>query len=452
MASAFLKMKIVRLTPARMIVLGFVMLILLGALLLCLPVSSNDGRATSFTDSLFTSVSAVCVTGLVVVDTNLHWSVFGKAVILLLIQAGALGIMSVTSFFLMIAGKKVGLTQRLALKDSLSGFSREGLVSLLRRIVAFTFLVEGMGTFLTAFALVPVYGFFEGVARSLFHAVSAFCNAGFDLFGTQGEPFRSLTPFRDNGYMLLVTALLIILGGLGYMVVHDVVSNRRFSRLMLHTKIVLIVTAGLLLAGALGYGILESRTTLKDLPFPIKAANAFFSSATARTAGFNSLQMADMSEGSSLLTIVLMFIGAAPGSTAGGVKVTTVFVIGLIVWTYLRGRDEPQAFKRRIGAEAMGKAVSIMMLAILLILISTGVLLSNPQIRFLQALFESTSAFGTVGLSLGITPDINWISKYQLMIVMLVGRIGPLTMVAAFLTSKGQDSSHRYPEGQIMVG
>lgn len=442
-----------RITPARMIFLGFVLLILLGTLILSLPVSSLSGIGTRFTDALFTATSSVCVTGLVVVDTNTYWSFFGKTIILLLIQIGALGIMSVVTLFSVITGKSLGLKQRMALKESISNFSIENIVSVFLRILKITLIVEGAGAVIASFTLIPTFGFWEGLGKSVFHAVSSFCNAGFDVFGTESSQFSSLTGFGNNYLMLLVTAALVIFGGLGFIVWEDISKNRKFSRMTMHTKIVLVMTMILLTAGTLIYLIFESGNTMKELPLHLKLLNAFFSSTSARTAGFNSIPMDSMHPVSGLATVFLMFIGAAPGSTAGGIKITTFFVLALTVISFLRGRNEIQVFRRRISADIVGKAVSIFLLSLTLIIVTTGVLLSNNDGTFFQSLFEAVSAFGTVGLSTGITPTLGDSSRYMLIITMLLGRVGTITVFAAFASMQRHEKvTYRYPEGNITVG
>lgn len=451
------KMKTIRLakrmTPARMIFLGFVLLIFLGALILSLPISSASGHGTRFTDALFTATSSVCVTGLVVVDTNTYWSFFGKTVILLLIQIGALGIMSVVTLFSVITGRALGLKQRMALKESISNFSIENIVAVFLRILKITLIVEGAGALLVSFTLIPRFGFWPGLAKSIFHAISAFCNAGFDVFGTAGNQFTSLTGFKNNSLLLLVTAGLIIFGGLGFIVWEDISKNRKLSRLSLHTKIVLVMTVILLTAGTAVYLSFESGGTMGEMSFSEKLLNSFFSSVSTRTAGFNSVSMDDLHPVTGLSTLLLMLIGAAPGSTAGGIKITTVFVLTLTVITFLRGRSDIQVFKRRISADIVSKAVSIFLLGLTMVFVATAVLLANNEGTFFQSLFETVSAFGTVGLSTGITPGLSDVSRYTLMVTMLLGRVGTITVFAAFTSMQRQEhATYRYPEGKITVG
>ncbi|MGB8456062.1 MAG: potassium transporter TrkG [Anaerocolumna sp.] len=446
-------LKSARLTPARMIFFGFVVLILLGTLILMLPVSAKSGGRTGFTDALFTATSSVCVTGLVVEDTNTYWSLFGKIVILILIQIGALGIMSVVTLLSAITGRNLGLSQRMALKESISNYSLENIVVMFKNILKVTFIIEGIGAIITSIQLIPIYGLAKGIGKGIFHSVSSFCNAGFDVFGTDTNKFTSLTGFSGNFMMLMTTSVLIVVGGLGFIVWDDVVKNRKFSRFTLHTKIVLVMTAILIAGGTIAFLLFESEQTLKGLPLPVKLLNSFFQSVSARTAGFNTISFNDMNIVTSLIMIVLMFIGAAPGSTAGGIKTTTFFVLIVTVISFLKGRTEVQAFKKRIAADIINKAVSIFLLGLTLIMVTTIVLLANDEGSLRQTLFEAVSAFGTVGLSTGITPDLCDVSKYQLIVTMLLGRVGIITAFAAFTSMRGKDKiTYRCPEGKITVG
>lgn len=446
-------LKIIRGTPARIIFFGFVVLILLGTLLLSLPLSASSGKGTRFIDALFTATSSVCVTGLVAVDTNIYWSLFGKIVILMLIQIGALGIMSVVTLFSAITGKSLGLSQRLALKESISNFSIENIVAVFFRILKITLVIEAAGALVVSIALIPKYGILDGLGRSVFHSVSSFCNAGFDVFGTEANQFTSLTGFSNNTLMLVATAALVIFGGLGFIVWEDIWKNKRLSRLALHTKIVLVMTVILLVSGTVLFLIFESRSTMKGMPFDQKLLNSFFHSVSTRTAGFNTLPLDKLDPVSSLLTMLLMFIGAAPGSTAGGIKVTTFFVLFLTVISFLRGRNEIQVFRRRIGSDIIHKAVSIFLLSLTLMVFTAVVLLINHEGSLTQSLFEAASAFGTVGLSTGITPGLSDISKFTLILTMLLGRVGTITVFAAFTSlQKKEIATFRYPEGKITVG
>ena len=445
--------KSIRVTPARIVTLGFILLILFGALLLTLPISAKSGNFTGFANALFTATSSVCVTGLVVVDTNTYWTVFGKIVILALIQIGALGIMSVVTVFAVATGKSLGLKQRLALKESISNYSLENITTVFKSILKVSLVMEGIGAVLVSFVLIPIYGPLVGVGKSVFHSVSSFCNAGFDVFGTETEQFTSLTNYNTNFLMLLTTAALIIVGGLGFIVWGDVSRNKKWSRLRLHTKIVLLMTAILLAGGTIVYMIFESENTMNGMALHTKLLNAFFHSTSARTAGFDTLSVDEMDTVPGLFTMILMFIGAAPGSTAGGVKVTTIFVLAATMISFLRGHDEVQVFKERITSETIFKCVSIFLLSITLIIITTMVLLVNNEGTLLQTLFEAVSAFGTVGLSTGITSELGDASKIQLALTMFLGRVGTITALAALTSKDGKNNlAYRCPEGKVVVG
>ncbi len=445
--------KFARFTPARIIVLGFIILIFIGTLLLQLPISTKSGSGIHFTDALFTATSSVCVTGLVVVDTNTYWSLFGKVVILILIQIGALGIMSVFTIHSMFTGRNMGLTQRMAVKESISNYSLENIVAMFKKMIVVTLVIEGVGALITSFELIPVYGIFVGIGKSIFHSVSSFCNAGFDVFGSEADQFVSLSGFINNDIFLLTTSALVIIGGLGFIVWEDVAGNRKFSRLSLHTRIVLLMTVILIGVGTLTYFAFESGQTMEGKPLSAKLVNAFFQSVSVRTAGFNTFSYDEMNPITCMITIILMFIGAAPGSTAGGIKVTTFFVLIVTIISFMKGHNEVQVFKRRIAADTINKAISVFMLSLTLIMITTIVLLANHEGSLMQTLFEAVSALGTVGVSTGITSGLNDISKYQLIITMLLGRVGIITVIASISGKGGKENiTYRYAEGKITVG
>lgn len=442
-----------KLTPARLIIAGFLALILFGAVLLSMPFSHATGEGTNFLDSMFTSVSAVCVTGLVVVDTNTHWTLFGKIVILLLLQAGALGIMSVATLLSVLTGSRLGLIQRLAIQETLNRFSLHDIVAVFQRVMLITLSIETTGAVVLSCVMVPEYGWLAGIGKSVFLSVSAFCNAGFDLLGTSAAPFVSMTGNTSNWLMLLVLASLIIVGGLGFIVWNDLILVRRFCQYSLHTKIVLFTSAALILGGTAGYLLLEKDHGMATLGFSEQLLNSFFHSVSARTAGFNSIDMGLMSDAGKLLTLCLMFVGGAPGSTAGGIKVTTMLVLGLTISAYLRGKKDLHVFKRRIPEPVITRSVSIFCISLLVILASTGILLVNTDGNFLETLFESVSAFGTVGLSTGITANLSTAGKVTIMITMFVGRIGTITTITAFASKAVHNGgNYQYPDGKIAVG
>ncbi|MDR3288424.1 MAG: Trk family potassium uptake protein [Peptococcaceae bacterium] len=449
-----MKIKLFRLNPVRIIILGFMLLILAGGILLALPVSSNSGQAVGFIDALYTSVCAVCVSGLVVVDTHTQWTLFGKIVLLILIQIGALGIMSLVTLFSMITRKQMGLRGRLMIQESTRDFSMKGIVNTFKIILGVTLGVEMIGACMLASRFIPLYGVWDGIGMSVFHAVSAFCNAGFDLFGTADAPFASLTPFQNQPFILLTVALLSLIGGLGFIVWMDLAGKRRLSKLNLHSKLVLITSGVLLAVGFLLFLLFEHDNpgTMGEMSWPLKLVHAFFQSAAPRSSGFNALATSELRDTSSFFLLLLMFIGGAPGSTAGGVKVTTLAVILLTMVSFVTGRDEVQVFDRRIGLRFIIRSITIFAVSFLVVIAGTLILLFNAEGSFLQVVFEVTSAFGTTGLSTGITPGLNTVSKCVLMVIMLIGRIGPFTAVLAFTSRYRKNNIYKYPEGDITVG
>ena len=451
-----LRMIMNRVSPTAIIVFGFLFVIILGGIILSLPISVQSGKSIGFTDALFTATSAVCVTGLNVVDTNTTYNTFGKIVIMLLIQTGGLGIMSLYTLFAMLTGRRLGLKDRLTIQESISNFNLKGVFRTFRDIMFITFAIEGVGALLFATQLIPKYGFLLGSGKSIFQAVSSFCNAGFDLYGTPGGKFVSLTLMNTNYVMLLTTATLIIVGGLGFIVWNDVYFNKKFSLLTLHTKIVLIMTVFLLIAGTAAFFFLEGQNpgTIAKMDTPTKVLNSYFHSVTCRTAGFNSIPTDKMYDSSNFISIILMFIGAAPGSTGGGVKVTTIGVLLLAVLSFTKGEDEVQIFRKRISNSVIIKAISIVILSFTITTITSIIILTNsPNVTFLQAMYEATSAFGTVGLTMGITPHLDTVSKYAVIITMFLGRVGPLTAMIVFVSlQKRKKPNWRFTEGKIVVG
>lgn len=444
-----------KLTSARIFALGFLVLIFIGAIILYLPISTVGPVPIGFTDALFTSASAVCVTGLVVVDTGLQWSVFGKSLILFLIQIGALGIMSVVTLFWLVTGKKLGLKQKLTIQESIQNFSLQGIKTVFIRILIITLMLEVAGAAIISFRLIPRYGFQDGVLKSIFHSVSSFCNAGFDIFGTKSNPYISLQDFKEDSLMLITTALLIIIGGLGFVVWNDIASGRRFSQYTLHSKVVIVTSSVLLVFGTFGFLLFEhgNPETLGNLSGGTKLLNAFFQSVTTRTAGFSTIKTEAMRDVSGLFAILLMIVGGAPGSTAGGIKVTTLSVIILSLITFLLGRRDVQAFGRRVPEETIKKTFIIIILTFFLIVSVTMILLVENDFVFLPTLFEVISAFGTVGLSMGITEELSALSKLLLIATMIIGRIGPFGAIIAFtFIQEKKPATYRYPEGKITVG
>lgn len=436
-----------KVSPAKILVGGFALLILLGAILLTLPVSTHSGRL-SFLDALFTATSAVCVTGLVVVDTGTYFTRFGQAVILLLIQLGGLGIMTAATVFFILLGKKITLRERLVMQEALNQVSMQGLVRLTLTVILLTMTVQGIGAVLLATRFIPLYGLGTGLFYAVFHSVSAFCNAGFDLIGG----FRSLEPFANDPVIPATVAVLLILGGLGFTVLLEIKQTRRFIRFSLHGKMTLVVTAALLLAGMLLILLLEygNPATLGQFNFAGKLYNAFFTAATPRTAGYNTVPTGQLNEATLFLIIILMFIGASPSGTGGGIKTTTMGTLLVAAFSLIRSEEEPQLFKKRIPTELLYKALTVTMASLALVLLVTLTLTVTEQKPLLAMLFETTSAFGTVGLSTGVTPELSPLGRVLIIITMFIGRLGPLTMV--FTLAQPRKKPFRYTSERIMIG
>jgi trk system potassium uptake protein TrkH len=447
--------RILNLAPTRIIVFSFAILILTGTLLLSLPIASRDGKSIGLINALFTATSATCVTGLVVVDTYNHWTLFGQIVIMLLIQTGGLGIITLASFFSVLLRRKVSMKGMLLAQESINHFSYEGILNMIKRVVIITFAIELTGALLLSTRFIPIFGP-RGIYFSLFHSVSAFCNAGIDLMGALGiGDFVSLTQFNNDPVIIYTIAGLIIIGGLGFIVWKDLYEYRKEKGLLLHTKVVLTVTACLITFGTLFFLAFEfnNPATMGKLDFFGKLNSAFFQSVTPRTAGFNSLPLNDMMEISKVLTIILMFIGAAPGSTAGGIKVTTFSIILIAIISQVKGSEETVIFKHRVPNATVMKALTIAGLSAMLVTAVTTVIMAFENLPLINVLYEVTSAFGTVGLSTGITPELRSISKLMLVMTMFLGRVGPLTFaIALSLKHNNKKADIIYPEGKIVVG
>ena len=439
-----------RLSPVRLIALGFFLVIFVGAGLLCLPVAYK-GEAPGFLNALFTSTSATCVTGLVVRDTYTGWTIFGQLVILFLIQLGGLGFMTVFTLISSALGRRMGLYDRKVLMQSAGNISLGGVGSLISRIIPFTFVFEGVGALLLAIRFVPEFGWGRGLYFSVFHAISAFCNAGFDLMGVR-SPFSSLTAFVDDPIVTLTISALIVIGGLGFLVWRDLAANRfRWSKCQMHTKLVLTTTGTLVLGGWLLFLGLERNASLEGLSIGEKLLASFFEAVTPRTAGFNTTDLNAMSESGNLLTNVLMLIGGSPGSTAGGIKTTTIAVLVLSVLASSKGYTRVNAFRYSIARDMLRQASSIVFIYLGMSLAATMALCVFDPITLKQAMFEVNSAIATVGLSLGITPALSAASRIVLIILMYAGRIGGLSFVLLFSERRSEPPIDR-PVGKLLIG
>ncbi|CAH2212374.1 TrkH family potassium uptake protein [Tepidibacter aestuarii] len=439
-----------RLSPAQIMVIGFAMIILIGAILLNTPMATNSGEQVGFINALFTSTSAVCVTGLVVVDTGTYWTLFGKVVIITLIQVGGLGFMSMATLFAILVRKKIYLHQRLLIQEALNQYDLSGLVRLTRHILIGTFIIEGIGAIILSSVFVPQMGFAKGIGYGVFHAISAFCNAGFDLMGN----FSSLTSYVDNITVNIVIMMLIILGGLGFPVMFDVMKKRKFSKLNLHSKIVISISSFLILFGFILFFAIEysNPDTLGGLSFKGKVLGALFQSVTTRTAGFNTIDLAAMKDSSKFLTVIFMFIGGSPASTAGGIKTTTIGVLFLSVIAFIRGKEDVEAFGRRISYTVVNKSLGVIAIGVSIVVVLTMSLsLTDTKFQFIHILFEAVSAYGTVGLSIFGSPNLTTIGKILIALSMFAGRVGALTILFA-ISNRKKKSVIRYPEEKVMVG
>ncbi len=436
-----------KLSSSQIIILGFAAGILLGALLLTLPFSSREGRWTSFGDALFTATSALCVTGLVVQDTATYWSEFGQAVILLLIQVGGMGVVTVAVAITAASGRRIGLRERSIMQDSISADKVGGIVELTGFIIKMTAIFELCGAIATAPTFCREFGILRGIWYSVFHSVSAFCNAGFDLMGVNGK-FSSLTSFVGNPAVNITVMLLIVIGGIGFSTWDDVRRNKlRLSRYRMQSKVILSVTAALIILPALYFFFFE----LSGMKTGERVLASLFQSVTMRTAGFNTVDLAAMTGAGVALMIALMLVGGSPGSTAGGMKTTTLAVLLGNAVAVFRRRENAHFFGRRIPNEAVKNAATIATMYIVLFICGGCVISRVEGLPLLTCLFETASAVGTVGLSLGITPSLGAASKAILILLMYCGRVGGLTLIFAALSGTTV-STQRFPQEKITIG
>lgn len=434
-------------TSFQVIILGFFSVILLGSLLLMLPISTRDGHGASFADGLFTATSAVCVTGLIVRDTATYWSEFGQAVILTLIQIGGMGVVTIAVAIAVASGRKIGLMQRSTMQEAISAHQVGGIVRLTKFILKTSISIELLGALLLAPVFCKDFGIFKGLWYSVFHSISAFCNAGFDLIGIR-EPFSSLTSYASNPIVNFTIMALIITGGLGFVTWADIRKNKfHFRKYNMQSKVILTVTAGLLIFPAIYFFFCE----FSNLPIGERILSSLFQSVTPRTAGFNTVDLTLLTETGLMIMIILMLIGGSPGSTAGGMKTTTVAVLFSSALAVFRKQDSAHFFSRRIPDNAVKNAATILMMYLTLFLGGGMVISYIEKVPLMSALFETSSAIGTVGLSLGLTPSLGMVSKAILILLMFFGRVGGLTLIFAALSERNTFGS-RYPQEKITVG
>lgn len=441
-----------QLTPARIILIGFALLILTGALLLTLPISTRDGQGASFFDALFTATSATCVTGLVVQDTALYWSGFGQAVIIALIQIGGMGVVTVAVAISMLAGRRIGLKERWVMQESISAPQVGGIVRRTRFILAAMMLLEGAGALLLALRFCPEMGL-RGLWYAVFHAISSFCNAGFDLMGAAGTPFVSLTGYVGDPLVNFTVMGLIVLGGIGFLTWGDVREHKWHLRAYcLQSKLVLVTTAALILVPALFFFCYEFQLPRWDgLTLGEKILGSLFQAVTPRTAGYNTVDLTQLSGPTRMIITLLMLVGGAPGSTAGGFKVTTLAVFLLAARAVFRRQEDLQSFGRRLPIDTLQNAAAILMAYVGLFLLGGLAISCVEGVALDAALFETASAIGTVGLTLGLTPELGGVSRIILIFLMYFGRVGGLTLIYAVLPDSGAVPA-QLPQERITVG
>lgn len=434
-------------SPFRIIIFGFLLVIFMGSFLLMLPVSTKTGECTPFLDALFTSTSAVCVTGLVIHDTATYWSNSGQSVIILLIQIGGLGVITVAGAFAILSGRKIGLMQRSTMQEAIAAPNVGGIVRRTGFILKTALAVELFGAVLLFPVFFREFGLLKDAWYSLFHSISAFCNAGFDLMGVKA-PFSSLTDYAGNPVISIVIALLIVIGGIGFLTWEDIRTNGlHFQKYRMQSKVILTVTGALILIPTIYFFLFE----FTQAPMGERVLLSFFQAVTPRTAGFNTADLTALSETGQFVIIILMLIGGSPGSTAGGMKTTTFAVLLANTLAVFRRREHPSFFNRRLSNEVVSQASTILIMYLVLFLTAGLVISRVENLPVLTCLFETASAIGTVGLSLGITPQLSSISHLLLIALMFFGRVGGLTLIFAAL-SHVQGNSTRLPQERITVG
>ncbi|OKP96690.1 TrkH family potassium uptake protein [Paenibacillus sp. P46E] len=439
-----------KLTPPKILSLGFLLLIAAGTILLCLPAAST-GERISIIDALFMATSATCVTGLAVIDTGTELTVFGQIVLLVLFQFGGLGFVTMATLITLVLNKRISLKERLLLQESMNQNSIQGIVRLIQRVLVYSLVIQLCGAILFAARFTQDMNFGKAIYYGLFHSISIFNNAGFDLFGDVHGPFSGLTRYAEDPVVNITSMLLIFLGGVGFIVLSDLVDYPKRRRLTLHSKVVLSASAVLILGGAIVFFWLELNNTLGPLHPGGKIMASFLQAITPRSGGVTTIEIPLLRESTQFLMILLMFIGAAPGSTGGGIKITTFAILVSTVHAKIRGKEDIVMFRHRISKENVYRAITLSLLSLILVVAATMLLSVTESADFLTVLFEAVSAFGTSGITMGLTPDLTTIGKLLVIILMFVGRTGPLTLAYA-LKPKNSKELYRYPEGNITIG
>ncbi|MBQ8796343.1 MAG: Trk family potassium uptake protein [Clostridia bacterium] len=443
--------KRMKITYTKVITIGFALLILLGTFLLMLPISSRSREWTSFTNALFTSTSATCVTGLVVYDTFSYWSIFGQLTLITLIQIGGLGFMTIITMFSFLLKRRIGLRERRLLMESAGSTELRGVLRMIRKILYGTFITEAVGALLLSVRFVPKMGLLRGIYNAVFHSVSAFCNAGFDLMGRY-EPFSSLTLFYDDIYVNLIICGLIIIGGVGFIVWNDIFNFRHnVHKYSLHSKIVLVTTGVLLLVGTVLFYVFERDGVLASMPEHKRWLVSFFQSVTSRTAGFNTADLSGISHSTLVIFCILMFIGGSPGSTAGGVKTTTFAILVFSAVASARRSNYITVFKKRLEEKTARQASAVVVTYVLALAAAIMVMCAVEPFSLTSIVFEAVSAMGTVGVTMGITSELSVVSRYIVIILMYAGRIGGLTLMLT-LAEKRKQVAVKRPAEQVLIG
>lgn len=443
-------LKKTKFSEVQVLALGFFIVIFIGGTILSLPISSASGESTNFLDSLFTATSATCVTGLVTVDTGTHWNLLGQTVIMILIEIGGLGFMSFATFISVLIGRRITLKSRLLMQEAMNTFNIQGLVKMLKKVMLFTFIIQFIGALILSTQLIPEFGIARGIYISIFSSISTFCNAGFDLFGN----FNSYTAYYDNSIILLTVSVLIAIGGLGFIVLLELYNYKSTKKLSLHAKVVLLITTILIVGGTIVMFILEynNTNTIGNMNIKDKIVNSIVASISPRTAGINSVPIDKMTTTSKFITVILMFIGGSPGSTAGGLKTSTFGIILCTAISVIKGKENADIFGRTIPRGLQLKAVTLLIIGMgLVTTVTMALTIAEPNEAFLDVLYEATSAFGTVGLTTGVTQKLSEPGKIIIIMLMYLGRVGPLTVVMALISRK-KGTNYKYPEGKILIG
>ncbi len=440
--------------PTRIVAFGFVAIIFMGAILLTLPISSRAGEFTNFLDCLFTATSATCVTGLITVDTWTHWNLFGQIILIVLIQLGGLGFMTIITLGSFLLHRRIGLSERLIMVSTFNLNDMDGVVRVVRHALYGTFLIEGAGAILLSLRFIPEFGLLKGIWKSIFHSISAFCNAGFDVLGGKYGPYTGMAAYDHDPLILITIMALIVIGGLGFFVWEDMLRARRWSKLSLYSKMVLLITAFLVVGGAAFFFFMEygNPGTLGGMSMGDKVLNSFFQSVTLRTAGFASVNQGNLRDSSLVMGCILMLIGGSSGSTAGGMKTVTVGVLLLGLRAGMKGREEVTFRGRTISYRRVLNAMTLALMLVVLFLFGSMVISVVEGVPYLSAAFETASALGTVGVTTGITPGLSAVSKIMLICFMYVGRIGVFSFSIALLTRGRHPAKIKYPNLDIMIG